>query len=229
VWHSQFIVYTIVLVSCFISVFLPQVRADQKKLVFSTNASLTSLTYKQNNVPDFSQNSLMVNGAADYSIDQFWTLFANSSFTFVPFSPSKPQLSMRFFDLSIKASYKLIPKFKYWHMEIAGGLFYTTTLTNEKDIGYTNVFALQLNPILVKTFESGRSAWAFLKYSPNLDLFSPLNLNNAQLAFGGGFAFAPAMNGSIFSIFAEMSTLKIESGQNTFQTTSYAAGVGYRF
>lgn len=186
------------------------------------------IKFAQSSVPDIGQTAVTVKGSLVHQFrNRNWDLGISSFYTALPVSTVPASYSLRFFGFNLRAGYHL-PAFKDpWRVSVLAGAYYTTMFTNGQ-FGFQNLTGPQLFPTVRRSLGEKDSVYSYLKYSPLMNGFSLLQLNNREIAFGAGWNHV-IEGGKVLSISADVAQLRFNFNNSEIRSESVSLGVALGF
>lgn len=205
------------------------IYTNSRQFSISPEVGLTSISYQQSNVVNYSGFAVTGKLLSDFSLSDVWKLEGEIYYTLFPVMSNTPGMNIQFLGTSLGLGYEL-PKFSpNWSLTIMTGFYYTTSFTSSADFGFGDISGPQLYPLLRTTFSGGSSSWLYFRYSPIFSGFALLDLSNAELAGGLGYSFPPSRNQQIFSIKFDIALLSLLLQNTSIQSDTYVLSANYRF
>lgn len=120
----------------------------------------------------------------------------------------------RFFGFNFRGGYTIPQIRSPWKLTLMAGFYYVTTTFSMPLYGFQDMSGPQLFPVIRRDFSRGRSASAYLKYSPVSDGWKKfLSLSNCELAVGASYSW-PAFGKTPLSITMDFSTINLTLPQD---------------
>ena len=124
--------------------------------------------------------------SALYKYNSKWEASANSYFNFLTLTSSQPD-SIRMLGVNGRVGYVIHKPLSPWRFILNGGWYYVTTFA--ESVGFENLSGPQAFPMVRYSISETQSAFGYFKYSPIANSLSLLDLNNREIALGGGYSF----------------------------------------
>ncbi len=149
---------------------------------FTVGLGMASLTYGQPGIASFNQVALSGRASVLRDIPKFriWADLSAYS-TLLPLSSSIEGTSLRQFGLNLRVGRKILQFAGDWDLIVSGGGFYTSTVSNQGDFGFRDLYGAQIQPAITRPL--GRRGEALTFYGKYVPLFAR-SLNEREIAVG---------------------------------------------
>jgi len=218
------------------SVFAQELAEERKLLAQSQtgsrwNAGLaySSIIFNQSDAEPMNQTALTAKiGWSGLLSPPRWDLGFTSFFTALPLSNTRKDLRVRFFGFNGRFGY-IVPQISEpWKLSLMFGYYYTTMFVSGGKLGYRNLQGLMLFPVLRRSFQKGKSASAYLKFSPITSSFSLLSLSSHEKAAGLSYAQPLSARYSL-SLSLDISKFVFAFNGVSIENSTYSLGAGLGF
>jgi hypothetical protein len=151
---------------------------------------VTSIHYQQKKHPQLSQMFLTPTFSADYHlVPGKWSLGAMSYYNAIRLSGSRDDTSLSFLGINFRLRYQAQSVPEPFSIHLAGGVFYTTSFSSGRLMGFQNLITPHLFPMLGYRLDPKNFFYIYFKYAPLADFIRILNLRNRELAVGLGWSY----------------------------------------
>ena len=164
-----------------------KVRATLNPLknAFFVGLGLTSMSYTQSRVQDFSENAITLRAAyQSIWIPPRWDYGFTAYLTLLPLTSNRSGVTARFFGLNARAGYSLPVVKEPWRVTLMGGIYYASMFVSGAKFGYSNVTGPMLYPVARRILSTTDSVSGYFKYSPITDGLAFLAVTNREVAAG---------------------------------------------
>lgn len=194
----------------------------------SGGLGFTFLNYQETTYSTLTQIALTVKGQYSFVIvPPRWDVALSGYATALPLTSSWQDRNIRFLGANLRVGYTFTPGNSPWRVSLMAGGYYTTTLIQGENFGFTGMAGPQIYPVVHRTLTSNHSVSGYFKFSPILQGVAPTFESN-EIAAGGAWTL-PFIKGRRISITLDVARLHLNI-QNVIYIDSNSAtlGVGYQ-
>jgi hypothetical protein len=194
---------------------------------WSGGLGVSSISYLQTSVPDFSQLGLTAKVGVNYRfVPSRWDLGLSTYLTALPLSSNLAGTKARFVGVNFRVGYATPWLRGPWHLSLQAGGYYASMFVSGSEFGYRNLSGPQVFPAITRTLARGDLLQGYFKFSPVTDGTQLLSLSNRELAVGASYVqVTRAKRHLVYSL--DWSQLHFGTSGSEISSTSISLGLGY--
>lgn len=208
---------------------LKKVNTTPSRHIFSPAMGVTTFSYSQTDVPDFSQLAMTAKVGYDFIFSPIWSFGASGYYTALPISSNREGVNARYLGLNLRASraFALLPE--PWSFRLGFGAYYASMVATNQVFGYTNQAGPQVFPSVSRKINARQTVGGYLKFAALMNSFVPQSpLESRELAAGVNWSYKLS-NGHAISTSLDIAQLNAVSADRELSSSTITLGAGYTF
>lgn len=190
-------------------------------------AGISNLNYTQTASPSIHELILTLRGAYRLSISEILDLGVSGEASALPLV-SSDGIKLRFFRSNVNAGFTLPFVPSPWRLALYPGMYFTTTQASGFIIGYSELYGVELNTLIERTFSSNSRLGISLRVAPVLNSTS-IDVGNREVGVGVTYSFPPNLKKKYFSIQSDFTSLEVTVDTIQVSSKVFALGASYNW